>query len=81
MGRRRAQCECLQRLWDFRGLLAALAIWDDKLRYRKTALGVAWVVLQPLLASGLLVFVCGTVAGIVKAGDLRMSRRIRKSYR
>ena len=55
-------------LWDFRGLLAALAIRDIKLRYRQTALGVAWVVLQPLLASGILAFVFGTVAGIIKPG-------------
>jgi hypothetical protein len=38
----------LRELWDFRGLLAALAIRDIRLRYRQTALGVAWVVLQPL---------------------------------
>ena len=56
----------LRELWDFRGLLAALAIRDIKLRYRQTALGVAWVVLQPLLASGILAFVFGTVAGIIK---------------
>src|SRR5271166_815552 len=53
----------LRELWDFRGLLAALAIRDIKLRYRQTALGVAWVALQPLLA-----FVFGTVAGIIKPG-------------
>lgn len=58
----------LRELWDFRGLLAALAIRDIKLRYRQTALGVAWVVLQPLLASGILAFVFGTVAGITKPG-------------
>ena len=55
-------------VWKFRGLLAALALRDIKLRYRQTALGVAWVVLQPLLASGILAFVFGTVAGITKPG-------------
>jgi lipopolysaccharide transport system permease protein len=55
-------------IWNFRGLLAALAIRDIKLRYRQTALGVAWVVLQPLLASGILAFVFGTVAGVTKPG-------------
>jgi lipopolysaccharide transport system permease protein len=58
----------LREFWDFRGLLAALAIRDIKLRYRQTALGVAWVVLQPILASGILVFVFGTVAGVIKPG-------------
>jgi lipopolysaccharide transport system permease protein len=55
-------------VWKFRGLLAALAIRDIKLRYRQTALGVGWVVLQPLLASGILAFVFGTVAGVTKPG-------------
>jgi lipopolysaccharide transport system permease protein len=54
--------------FKFRGLLAALAVRDIKLRYRQTALGVAWVILQPLLASGVLTFVFGTVAGVTKSG-------------
>jgi lipopolysaccharide transport system permease protein len=53
-------------IWKFRGLLVAFAIRDIKLRYRQTALGVAWVILQPLLASGILAFVFGTVAGVTK---------------
>jgi lipopolysaccharide transport system permease protein len=53
-------------IWKFRGLLAAFAIRDIKLRYRQTILGVAWVILQPLLASGILAFVFGTVAGVTK---------------
>jgi lipopolysaccharide transport system permease protein len=56
----------LSELWAFRGLLAALAIRDVKLRYRQTALGVAWVLLQPILASGILAFVFGIVAGVTK---------------
>lgn len=58
----------LKELWQFRGLLGALALRDIKLRYRQTALGIAWVVLQPLLASGILAFVFGTVAGLTKPG-------------
>src|SRR5262249_20586375 len=34
------------------------------LRYRQTALGVIWVVLQPLLGAGILTFVFGSVAGL-----------------
>ena len=56
----------LRELWGFRGLLAALAIRDIKLRYRQTALGVAWVILQPLLASGVLAFVFGTIARVTR---------------
>jgi lipopolysaccharide transport system permease protein len=58
----------LSELWEFRELLAALAMRDIKLRYRQTALGVAWVILQPLLASGILAFVFGTVARVTKPG-------------
>ena len=55
-------------LWEFRELLLALAMRDIKLRYRQTALGVAWVILQPLLTSGILAFVFGVVAGVTKPG-------------
>lgn len=52
----------LRDVWTFRDLLVALAARDVKLRYRQTALGVAWVVLQPLLGAGILTFVFGTIA-------------------
>jgi lipopolysaccharide transport system permease protein len=55
-------------LWSFRGLLAALAMRDLKLRYRQTALGVGWVLIQPFLACGIMAFVFGTVAGITRPG-------------
>jgi lipopolysaccharide transport system permease protein len=58
----------LREFLEFRGLLVALATRDVKLRYRQTALGVVWVILQPLLASGVLAFVFGTVAEITKPG-------------
>lgn len=53
----------LHELADFRDLLLELARRDVKLRYRQTALGVAWVVLQPLAAAGVLNFAFGIVAG------------------
>ena len=49
-------------LWGFRTLLMRLAARDVTLRYRQTALGVTWVVLQPLLGAGILSFVFGSVA-------------------
>ena len=52
----------LRELWQFRDLLTTLAQRDVKLRYRQTALGVIWVVLQPLLAAGIFSFVFGKVA-------------------
>jgi lipopolysaccharide transport system permease protein len=51
-------------LLEFRGLLARFAARDITLRYRQTALGVIWVILQPLLGAGILTFVFGNVAGL-----------------
>src|SRR5690349_4920396 len=39
----------LGELWRYRELLWFLAARDVKVRYKQTALGVAWAVLQPLL--------------------------------
>ena len=41
---------------------------DIRLRYRQTALGVVWVVLQPLIAAGIFTFVFGTVAHLSSDG-------------
>jgi lipopolysaccharide transport system permease protein len=38
----------LAELWRYRELLWFLAVRDIKLRYKQTALGVAWAVIQPL---------------------------------
>ncbi len=53
----------LHELAEFRDLLVELARRDIKLRYRQTALGIMWVVLQPLIAAGVLNFAFGIVAG------------------
>lgn len=58
----------LREVWRFRDLLVALAWRDVKLRYRQTALGVAWVVLQPLMAAGIFSFVFGKVANLSSEG-------------
>jgi lipopolysaccharide transport system permease protein len=55
-------------LWEFRDLLSRFVVRDLKLRYRQTALGVVWVVLQPLLAAGVFSFVFGRVAGLDSEG-------------
>lgn len=39
----------LRELWEYRELLYFLAWRDIKIRYKQTALGLAWAVLQPLL--------------------------------
>lgn len=51
----------LKEIWRFRDLLSTLATRDVKLRYRQTALGVIWVILQPLLGAGILTFVFNTL--------------------
>ncbi|MGD9703385.1 MAG: ABC transporter permease [Acidimicrobiia bacterium] len=58
----------LREVWEFRDLLTRFAIRDLKLRYKQTALGVIWVVLQPLLAAGIFSFVFGRVADLPSEG-------------
>jgi lipopolysaccharide transport system permease protein len=58
----------LGEVWQFRDLLLILGVRDLKLRYKQTILGVAWVIIQPLLAGGVLSFVFGGVAGM-ESGD------------
>jgi len=41
----------LKDLWEYRELLYFLVWRDVKVRYKQTALGVAWAILQPLLAT------------------------------
>jgi lipopolysaccharide transport system permease protein len=41
----------LNSLWEYRELLYFLVWRDVKVRYKQTALGVAWAVLQPLMAT------------------------------
>lgn len=56
-------------IWLYRDLLWALASREIKLRYRQTALGAIWVVIQPILSAGILSFVFNGVAGL-KTGDV-----------
>lgn len=52
----------VKQLWLFRDLLVALGTRDVKLRYRQTALGVIWVVAQPLMAAAIMSFVFTKIA-------------------
>lgn len=58
----------LGEVWAARDLLFALGVRDVKVRYKQTLLGVAWVVLQPLIAAGILSVVFGTVAKLPSDG-------------
>jgi homopolymeric O-antigen transport system permease protein len=49
----------LRELWDYRELLYFLVWRDVKIRYKQTAIGAAWVILQPLLTAGIFTVVFG----------------------
>jgi len=55
-------------LWRAREVVTRLAQRDIIVRYRQTVLGVAWVVLQPVVAAGVFSLVFGTVAGLSSDG-------------
>jgi len=58
----------LRSLWMFRDLLYFLTWRDVKIRYKQTALGVAWAVLQPLLTMVIFTLFFGRVAKISSNG-------------
>jgi homopolymeric O-antigen transport system permease protein len=58
----------LGHLWEYRELLFFLVWRDVKVRYKQTALGVAWAVLQPLLATLIFSVFFGRLAKIPSDG-------------
>ena len=59
----------LREIWHYRDLFSALGARDLRLRYRQTALGIAWVVLQPLVAAFIFSFVFGYIAKVPTYGQ------------
>jgi lipopolysaccharide transport system permease protein len=55
-------------VWDYRELLYFFIWRDVKVRYRQTVIGVAWVVLQPLLAMGAFTLFFGRLAKLPSQG-------------
>ena len=55
-------------LWRFRDLFLVLAWRDISVRYKQTALGVIWAVLQPLTTMVIFSFIFNRMAGI-ESGD------------
>jgi len=55
-------------LWRYRELLWFLALRDIKVRYKQTALGAAWAILQPLLTMLVFSVVFGRLARIPSEG-------------
>ena len=58
----------LRDLWAYRELLYFLAWRDIKVRYKQTALGVIWVVIQPLFAMLVFSVFFGRLAGMPSDG-------------
>lgn len=55
-------------LWRYRELLVFHAIRDIKVRYKQTALGAAWAILQPVLTMVVFSIFFGQLAGIQSDG-------------
>jgi lipopolysaccharide transport system permease protein len=58
----------LRGLWAYRELLYFLTWRDVKVRYKQTALGAAWAILQPLLTMLIFTLFFGRLAGIPSDG-------------
>src|SRR3954465_16013262 len=58
----------LKDLWQYRELLFFLAWRDVKVRYKQTALGATWAVIQPLFTMLLFTLFFGRLAGIPSDG-------------
>ena len=58
----------LRRLWEYRELLYFLSWRDIKVRYKQTALGAAWAILQPFMTMVVFSIFFGTLANIPSDG-------------
>src|SRR5437867_5345914 len=60
--------QLLKDIWSFRELFWTFLERDLKVRYKQTALGVVWVILQPLFMSGAFTVVFGKIIGMETEG-------------
>ena len=58
----------LGEVWRFRELALVLALRDLKVRYKQTAFGLAWVIIQPLAAVAIFTVVFGRLADLPSEG-------------
>ena len=58
----------LGNLWRYRDLIVILTTRDVKLRYKQTAFGVIWVILQPLVAALIFAVIFGRYAKLPSSG-------------
>ena len=55
-------------MWEYRELLYFLVWRDVKVRYKQTALGVTWVVLQPVISTVVFTFIFGLLLNVPSNG-------------
>src|SRR3984885_5219116 len=58
----------LRELWEYRELLYFFVWRDVKVRYKQTVIGVAWVILQPLMTMGVFTIFFGRLAKLPSSG-------------
>jgi lipopolysaccharide transport system permease protein len=58
----------LPEVWDYRELLYFFVWRDVKIRYKQTVIGIAWVILQPLLTMGVFTLFFGRLAKLPSQG-------------
>ena len=59
----------LKELWRYRDLLYMLAMREIQLRYKQTAFGIVWVILQPLLPAAIFAVIFGMFAKLPSNGS------------
>jgi lipopolysaccharide transport system permease protein len=60
--------ESVQELWEYRDLLWLLTVRQVSVRYKQTVIGVAWVLLQPLVAMTIFTVIFGYFAKLSSNG-------------
>jgi lipopolysaccharide transport system permease protein len=55
-------------LWRWRDLFVALMVRDIAVRYKQTAIGIAWVVIQPLATVAIFSFLLGKIGNVPTGG-------------
>jgi lipopolysaccharide transport system permease protein len=58
----------LKEIWDYRELLYFLTIKQIKTKYKQTAIGIGWAILQPLLTTIIFAVIFYKVAGLSTGG-------------
>ena len=65
----RASVAGLRELWIFREVLTAFVARQVKVKYKQAAIGLGWVVIQPLLSAGLFAVFLGRLSKIPSQGE------------